>query len=161
MDFWRASLEYCRNFNVLTHGGLRRRSGTRFIAEVADSNQYTRLLPFRFSEEQSYVLAFNGGGTLRFFSERAVVGSPYQISHPYSAGELKRLSYTQFNDVAYIANKNYAPRRLSRMGDTNWSLSEAVFQDGPYMDQDIESGTTLQPASTGSASIASFNSNNG
>ncbi len=161
VDFWRASLEYCRNFNVLTHGGLRRRSGTRFIAEVANSNEYTRLFPFRFSEEQSYVLAFNGGptgGALRFFSERAVVGSPYQISHPYNAVELQRLSYTQFNDVAYLADKYYAPRKLSRMGDTNWSLSEAVFQDGPYMDQDIESGTTLQPSSTGQVALASFNS---
>ncbi|MFI3903963.1 hypothetical protein VBH83_10035, partial [Ochrobactrum sp. S1502_03] len=62
VDFWRSSLAYCRNFNVLTHGGLRRRSGTVFLSEVADSSQFTRLLPFKFSEEQAYVLALNGNG---------------------------------------------------------------------------------------------------
>lgn len=153
VDFWRASLEYCRNFNVLTHGGLRRRSGTRFIAEVADSSQYTRLLPFRFSEMQSYVLAVNGGGTLRFFSERAVVGSsPYQISHTYAPNDLPSLSFTQFNDVAYLAHKAYAPRKLSRLGDTNWTLGLALFKDGPYMDGEDVS-TTLKPSYDGSVII--------
>lgn len=149
VDFWRASLEYCRNFNVLTHGGLRRRSGTRFIAEVADSAQFTRLLPFSFSEEQSYVLAFNGNGTVRFFSERAIVGAPYQIGHTYSAADLPKLSFTQFNDVAYLAHKGYAPRKLSRIGDTNWTMALAVFEDGPYMDKEAGIATTLRPAQTG------------
>lgn len=160
VDFWRASLEYCRNFNVLTHGGLRRRSGTRFIAEVADSNQYTRLLPFRFSEEQSYVLALNGGGTMRFFSERAVVGSPYQISHPYSSADLPKLSYTQFNDVAFLAHKGHRPRKLSRMGDVNWTLQNAVFNDGPYLDKDLSVSTTLTPGATGSVNIVTTSQSN-
>nr|WP_313709011.1 hypothetical protein [Brucella intermedia] len=156
VDFWRASLEYCRNFNVLTHGGLRRRSGTIFIAEVADSTQYTRLLPFKFSEEQAYVLALNGNGTMRFLSERAQLysgASPYTISQPFSAAVLPKVSYDQFNDAAYFAHKDVQPRKLLRAGNTNWSMQNVVFNDGPYMDKD-DVATTLAPGDRGSITIS-------
>ena len=160
VDFWLSSLSYCVNFNVLTHGGLRRRSGTVFIAEVADSNQFTRLLPFRFSEEQAYVLALNGNGTMRFLSERAQLysgASPYSISHPYSASSLQRLSYDQFNDAAYFAHKDVSPKKLLRAGDVNWSMEDVVFNDGPYMDKENVS-TTLRPGGDGGVNIVGHSS---
>lgn len=151
VDFWLSSLSYCLNFNVLTHGGLRRRSGTRFITEVADSSQKTRLLPFKFSEEQSYVLVVNGNKTLRFISERQILysgTSPYSISHPYAAADLNRLSYAQFNDVAYVAHPKYPPRKILRKSDVNWEVETAVFEDGPYLDLNT-SATTLTPDAYG------------
>lgn len=149
VDFWRQSLFECVNFQVLTHGGLRRRSGTRFIAEVANSTALTRIFPFKFSEVQSYVLSFNGG-KIRFLAQRGVVGAPYEINHPYADGDLDRISYTQFNDVAYLAHKAYAPRKLSRLADQNWTLADAVFKDGPYLAANV-TGTSLTPAGRGSA----------
>lgn len=156
VDFWRSGLSYCVNFNVLTHGGLRRRSGTVFVAEVAASAQFTRLIPFKFSEEQSYVLAMNGNGSMRFLSERAVLysgASPYAISHPYNADALRVLSFDQFNDTAYFAHKSYRPRKLLRSGDISWSIENCVFDDGPYMDKETVT-TTLTPGGTGSVNIA-------
>lgn len=160
VDFWASSLFKCRNFNVLTHGGLRRRSGTRFIAEVADSAQPTRLFPFKFSEEQAYVLALNGDKTLRFFADRAQLysgASPYTIAHPYEPLDLQRLSYDQFNDVGYFAHKNYPPQKLTRAGDINWSVAGCEFIDGPYMEAEDVS-TTLKPGGTGGLSIQSTES---
>lgn len=148
VDLWRQSLYECLNFHVLTHGGLRRRSGTRFVAEVADSTALARIFPFKFSETQSYVLAFNDA-KIRFFAQRGVVGSPYEIAQPYADADLFRLSYEQFNDVAYLAHKGYPSRKLSRVGDTSWTLSSAVFNDGPWLPQDTQ-GTTLTPAGRGS-----------
>jgi hypothetical protein len=155
VDFWRSSLSYCRNFNVLTHGGLRRRSGTMFIAEVADSNQFTRLLPFKFSEDQAYVLALNGNGTMRFLSERQQLfsgASPYAISQPFNSTALPKVSYDQFNDAAYFAHKNVQPKKLLRSGDINWSIENVVFNDGPYMDKEDVS-TTLRPGATGTVDV--------
>lgn len=149
VDFWRQSLYEVLNFQVLTHGGLRRRSGTRFIAEVADSTALARIFPFKFSEAQSYVLCLNDG-KIRFIAQRGVVGSPYEISHPYADADLDRLSYAQFNDVAYFAHKSHAPRKLSRLGDTNWTLAAATFRDGPYLTANT-TGTSLTPAGRGSA----------
>lgn len=153
VDFWRQSLHYLRNWQVLTHGGLRRRSGFRFVAEVDNSAQITRLLPFSFSETQSYVLEVGGGGQIRFIAERGVVesgGSPYSISHSYAGADIFRLSYAQFNDKAYFAHKAYRPQELTRMAETNWSLGDVVFEDGPYLDANA-TGTTLTPSSTGHA----------
>lgn len=149
IDFWRQSLSEVLNFHVLTHGGLRRRSGTRFVAEVANSTALARLFPFKFSEAQSYVLCLNGG-KVRFYAQRGVVGSPYEINHPYADADLDRISYAQFNDVAYLAHKLYAPRKLSRHGHTNWTLADVVLNDGPYLPANT-TGTSLTPAARGSA----------
>ena len=44
-----SSLAHCENFIVFPHGGVTKRSGTRFVAEVKDSSKYTRIIPFIFS----------------------------------------------------------------------------------------------------------------
>lgn len=144
IDSWRQSVAYCRNFHVLTHGGLRRRSGSRFIAELKNSAQAARILPFKFSESQSYILALNGGA-FRFYALRGALGSPYELAHPWAVGDLPRLSYDQFNDIAYFAHKTYQPRKLSRRGDTDWTLDALTFKDGPYLKPDTET-TTLTPS---------------
>jgi hypothetical protein len=151
IDFWRQSLFQCRNWQVLTHGGIRRRSGTRYVATVKNSTALARLLPFRFSEEQSYVLALNDG-YIRFLAVRGVVGSgglPYQVAHPWADADLSRLSYAQFNDVAYFAHKGHEPEKLTRSAETSWALADAVFEDGPYLEANA-TGTTLTPADYGS-----------
>lgn len=147
---------------MLTHGGLRRRSGTVFLTEVADSSQFTRLLSFRFSEDQAYVLALNGNGTMRFLSERQQLisgGVPYSIAQPFSAAALPKVSYDQFNDAAYFAHKGVQPKKLLRSGDVNWSIENVVFNDGPYMDKE-DVATTLKPGATGSVDVTGLTASN-
>lgn len=45
-----------KNMIPLPQGGLMRRPGTRYVAEVKDSSAKTRLLDFEFSTEQAYVI---------------------------------------------------------------------------------------------------------
>ena len=47
------------NFIVYPHGAAARRSGTTFVAEVANSANKTRLIPFEFSTTQTYMLEFS------------------------------------------------------------------------------------------------------
>ena len=47
------------NFIIYPHGAAARRSGTTFAAEVADSANKTRLMPFEFSTAQTYMLEFS------------------------------------------------------------------------------------------------------
>ncbi len=47
------------NLVVYPHGSAARRPGTNFVAEVADSNKKTRLIPFEFSTTQTYMLEFS------------------------------------------------------------------------------------------------------
>lgn len=57
------------NMIVLPHGGVTRRPGFRFVAEVKDSTRPVRLIPFEFSAEQAYVLEL-GDRTMRFYRDR-------------------------------------------------------------------------------------------
>lgn len=57
------------NFIPQTQGGIMRRSGTRFVREVKNSNVQTVLLPFAFSNQQTYVLEV-GDQYIRFYRNR-------------------------------------------------------------------------------------------
>lgn len=151
-DFWRMALERCENFSIFLQGGLRRRSGTRYVGEVYDSSMASRLLPFLFSNSQSYVLDVSPAGHLQFFAQRGVLedgGSPYTISHDWTSAEVAELSYAQFNDVAFFAQADSAPQKLRRSSDVDWGLEEAIFKDGPYLPENT-TAVTLTPAETGS-----------
>ncbi len=59
------------NFAVLMHGGLQKRSGTKFIREIktsTGSNSGARLIPFVFSKTQAYILEF-GHNYIRFYKD--------------------------------------------------------------------------------------------
>ena len=69
---YKTGLAECQNFIVTEEGGIRRRSGTRFIRECYDSTVKSRLIPFIFSTEQAYMLEFTEG-KIRVFSQEAPV----------------------------------------------------------------------------------------
>lgn len=62
----------CKNFLLLPEGGITRRPGTRYVAEVKDSSDNTILLPFQYSESDSWVLEV-GDLYMRFFRRQAAV----------------------------------------------------------------------------------------
>lgn len=126
------ALKTCRNFVVLPEGGAQNRSGTRFITEVKDSNARTRLIPFQFSTEQTYILEF-GNLYIRFISMGGQVvsgGVPYEIASPYTTAQLQALKFTQSADVMTIVHPDHPPRELSRLGPTNWTLTAITFEPG-------------------------------
>ena len=57
------------NVLPLPQGGIMRRPGTRFVAEVADSTKRGRLRRFRVSTIQSYILEL-GDGVVRFYKNQ-------------------------------------------------------------------------------------------
>ena len=54
-----SSCSTLENLVVYPHGSAARRPGSTFIAEVADSDNKTRLIPFEFSTTQTYMLEFS------------------------------------------------------------------------------------------------------
>lgn len=69
---YRYAAERIENFLILPQGGLRRRSGSRFVAEVKDSTIQGRLIPFIFSNVQAYALEW-GNLRLRFFANEGLI----------------------------------------------------------------------------------------
>ena len=61
------------NFNVLPHGGIKRRVGTHFVAEAENSAEASRLIPFEFNTEQAYIIEM-GNLYFRFFKDNGSIG---------------------------------------------------------------------------------------
>lgn len=150
-DHYALGLEECTNWYVLRQGALRKRPGTRYIAEAKDAETKTRLIPFTFSAEQAFVLEF-GDQYVRFYANGGRIetgGSPVEIATPYGEDDLFALQYTQSADTLYIAHANHAPRKITRMSDTSWAIAQIAFQDGPYLPEDPDATTTLTLSADG------------
>jgi hypothetical protein len=157
-----AGCKRLENFIPMIQGPALRRSGTRFVNEVKNSANRTWLIRFEFSETQSYILEF-GDQYIRFYTNHGQVlsgGSAYEISSPYTAADLTnangtlKLRFVQSGDVVYFVHPNYAPRKLSRLAPTNWTLTEVVFEGGPFQDIDPdETVTVYASAATGTITL--------
>jgi len=113
------------NFIVQPHGSVTRRPGTTFVAEVENSAEKTRLIPFEFSTEQSYALEF-GNQYIRFYKDNGAVleanktitgitqanpGVVTATAHGYDNGDTIVITgvvgMTQVNNKRFkVANKN-------------------------------------------------------
>lgn len=65
-------LRTLRNYFVKRHGAAQSRPGTTFIAEIKDSSETVRLIPFIFNNDQTYVLEF-GDQYIRFYRNGAQI----------------------------------------------------------------------------------------
>jgi hypothetical protein len=142
-------LALCQNYIPTVQGGLIRRSGTYFISEVKDSTKAVRLIPFEFSTTQAYILEF-GDLYIRFYRNHAQIesgGSPVEVASPYLEADLDGIRYVQSADVLYLVHPDYAPRTLSRISHTSWTLSTLTFLDGPYLPTN-DTATTITPSGT-------------
>ncbi|MER9248580.1 hypothetical protein [Mesorhizobium sp. M0590] len=148
LDLYRAALSKCTNFVTLPHGGIRKRGGTYFCAEVRDSSKATRLIPFIFSADQAYALEF-GDLYIRVYAYGARVGTVEVVS-PYPEADLFDLQFVQSADQMWITHKDHPVKVLTRTAHTTWTLADFVFLDGPY-DKINTTATTLTPAATGNA----------
>jgi hypothetical protein len=68
-------LRTCENFQVLPHGGVRKRSGTKFVVEQRSADEDVVLVPFQYNVEQSYMLLF-GPNYVWFFKDQGIITMP-------------------------------------------------------------------------------------
>jgi hypothetical protein len=161
---YRSGCRRLENMVVLPYGGVYRRSGTEFLGEAKLSDKRCRLIPFNFSTTTRFVLEF-GHLYLRVWGNNSQVlsgGVPLEIVTPYTEDDLRELQYAQLNDIMYIAHGNYAPRKLSRLADDNWTLAPVAFDYPPLRDMNTGTATIASSASSGNvtltASAATFQS---
>ena len=65
-------VETMENMTVFPQGGTSRRYGSRFVGEVKNSANATRLIPFEFNVTQSYILEF-GNLYIRFYKDNGQI----------------------------------------------------------------------------------------
>ena len=149
-------LRRCRNFVPVVQGALLRRPGTYFVKEVKDSTKQTRLVPFIYSEDQAFVLEF-GENYIRFYRNYGQVLdglSAYEVATTYTEAEVQELQFAQQADIVYITHEAHPPAKLSRLGNTNWTLEDIDLQGGPFQRVNSdESITVYATADTGSIQL--------
>lgn len=145
MDRYYSSVASLENFMVLPYGGITRRPGFQYIDTHGQAK--VRLIPFRFSSTTALVLAF-GNQTARVYKDGALVtngGNPVTFATPYLSADLDELRTEQILDTVFIVHPNYAPRKLVRISDTTWTLTEFALSAQPFMDENV--GTlTITPS---------------
>lgn len=144
IDAYRLGLAHASNFFVNYHGGLKNRSGFRFIGQ-AKRNDEVVLIPFSFSTIQTYMLEF-GENYIRFISNGGYVLDglvPLEVATPYLASELSRLTYTQSADVLTLFHKNHPIQELKRFSATSWFLDVFVNSGGPFETTNINQAQTI------------------
>jgi hypothetical protein len=152
LKLYKKGCKTLENMYVLPQGGATKRPGTYYISTAYNSNYNVRLIPFRYSETDSYILEF-GHRYIRFYKDGGIIlsdpasaGIPYKITTPYSGAYVKQLKIIQTADVMYIAHENYPIYKLSRYDHNDWVLSKATFYGGPFFDQNIYEDIEIKPS---------------
>lgn len=124
------ALRTLRNAFTMRQGGFQNRPGTSYVGTTKLAGRTVRMIEWIFNAEQAYVLEF-GHLYMRVISDGAHIesspGVPYEIVTPYDEDDLEELNYTQSADVMTIVHRSYAPRELSRLAETNWTLAIITF----------------------------------
>lgn len=150
------------NFLVLTYGGVTKRPGTKYIATTSGE---VRLVPFEFSTEQAYILEFIDE-SMRFYKNGGQIlsgSSAYSITTPYDTStiNLMDLQFVQSADTMYIVHSDYMPRKLTRTTHTNWTITEAEFERGPFLDENNTDTTITITGNTVIGSTVTLNATSG
>lgn len=151
-----------RNFIPDLAGPAIKRGGTRYVNNVKFSAQRAWLVRFEMTATDSYILEF-GHFYIRFYKNRSQLGPAYEIASPWSEASLINadgalsLSFIQSADIIYIAHRPSnpagatSPRKLSRFGDTNWTLTPYEPTGGPF--ENVNIGPVFVSISAQSGSI--------
>jgi len=155
-----------RNWLPVTMGGVKRREGFAYSAKAKYSgleNADVRLIDFRFSSTQAYMLEF-GDFYVRFFKDGVPLmdpvnpAIPHELVTPFGIADLDLIKIGSFQsaDVMYICTGIYPVQKLARIAVSpdEFTLSAVSFNppathaDTP-LGTEIGSGTLTLSAVTG------------
>ncbi len=151
---YKTGLETLLNAFVLPQGGVRRRSGFKYVATAAGQGT---LIPFIFSTGQAYMLLFTDLA-VQVYKDGAVLAGATVVT-TYTASEVADIRYCQSGDTLFLAHPDHATAILVRStsDETSWTLTDLQVDKGPFRPENV-SGTTLTPSgTTGSITVTAAN----
>jgi len=154
LDIYRTGAKTIENFFVLPQGGLLRRGGFEYISGVSATESETgfashsRLIPFRFSVEQEYVLVFETGTFTVFRNGLQAAVVTDALLNNFTASNINEWRFAQSFDTLIMVHEDYAPIQITRTSHTTWTVAEVSFTFLPLAN--FDNGITLTPNSSGS-----------
>lgn len=131
-DLYRKGCKRIKNALVIPQGGIKRRPGQKWIAEIADvSNNQISFTSFEFSSSVGYLLVFIDSAIYIFYNDAQVA----TVASPWPGAVVTDLRFTQSADTMFISHPDYKPRKLVRtVPHTGWDLSIIDFSNVPTHD---------------------------
>jgi hypothetical protein len=131
------ALAKATNVIIQPQGGIRRRPGLRYIAELPSSAaDGVRLVPFEFNVDDSYMLCFVHQRMYVFKDGVQIAningsGNPY-LTTSITSAMLAELNWTQSADTMFVVHPDLAPVKLVRGGtDATWTITSVAFSNIP------------------------------
>ena len=136
-DWYLHSLKKCDNGIITPYGNIRKRQGTKYIANITGSQ--FRMVPFVYSETEAYVLLFvmNHGGVsndnrIYFLTLDGYVvdssNNPYYIVLTYdNTVDLSKVQYVQKDDIIYLTYKGQPIKKLTRLSENDWTIEDVTL----------------------------------
>lgn len=150
LDKFQSGLALCKNFLVLPQGPVANRGGLHFVREIKNSPFTARLIPFSFSNSQTFCIEL-GAGYFRFHTQGATLlsaGVPYEIANPYLQAELFDIHYVQSGDIITLVHPNHPPKELRRISNLNWTLTSITFASSKTPPATVNCAATYTTAGT-------------
>lgn len=131
------ALSKATNVVIQPQGGMRRRPGLKYMAELPSAAANgVRLVPFEFSVSDSYMLCFTNERMYVFKDGVQITningsGNAY-LTTTITSAMLSSLVWTQSADTMILVQEDMQPLRLVRGGsDSSWTISTVSFDGIP------------------------------
>ena len=115
-------LRKARNVIPINQGGIERRCGTAFRANLGATS---RLESFIFSAGQEYILAFQNT-VLKIYSTAGVLLQTIS-SCDWTTAQLFELDVTQTGDTMIVVHSGFTPQIITRTGATTFTVGDFTF----------------------------------
>jgi len=145
------ALKTCTNSTLTPHGPVFRRPGTKYVAEVKDSDNPPRLGKYQINNDISYVLEI-GDEYCRFYRDggRVESGGVVELTTPWGISDVPDLQWAQSVTDLYVVHPEYEPRIITRTSDTVWSIGALGAFPPPTYEAGFEPAHQVTPgAATG------------
>ena len=140
LDQYKNASERLENVLVQPQGGVRRRGGLKHLFQLpsgANPQDGTRMIPFEFNVDDSYMLVFTHQ-RMYVFRDKVLItningsGNDYATVSAVTSSILSTMCWTQSADTLILTHKDINPIRILR-GATNadWAVSNLAFDSIP------------------------------
>lgn len=134
------ALQTANNVFIQPQGGIKRRDGLKYIAELpaaANPQDGVKLVPFEYSSDDSYMFAIVNQ-RIYIFKNNALItningsGVDYFAVSALTSSVLSALNYAQYGDTILFMHNDLQPVRIVRgANDATWVAAFLTFDNQP------------------------------
>ena len=81
-----------------------------------------------------------------------------EITTTYTTAQISEIKVTQSADVMFVTHNDHPVRKIQRTSNTDWTISDVSFINGPYLDENATTTTLTPNGRSGSITLTASSS---